>query len=248
MEVSESQIWIFKDHLKQLNLTKEAVRELIVDIKGKVNVNLRTYLVVKRSADVLLSVLSLVIALPLMIIIGVLIRIDSKGPVIYKQIRAGLNGRPFTIYKFRSMREKEETEQIDQTDNDRVTKIGRLIRRTSVDELPQLLNIIKGDMSIVGPRPLLVEYLPLYNDRQRRRHEVRPGLTGLAQIKGRNAITWQDRLEYDVIYVDNMTLFKDISIILATVIKVIKREGINSGEYATMEPFTGNISSTREKE
>lgn len=219
-----------------------------MDIKGKVNVNLRTYLVVKRSADVLLSVLSLVIALPLMIIIGVLIRIDSKGPVIYKQIRAGLNGRPFTIYKFRSMREKEETEQIDQTDNDRVTKIGRLIRRTSVDELPQLLNIIKGDMSIVGPRPLLVEYLPLYNDRQRRRHEVRPGLTGLAQIKGRNAITWQDRLEYDVIYVDNMTLFKDISIILATVIKVIKREGINSGEYATMEPFTGNISSTREKE
>ncbi len=219
-----------------------------MDIKGKVNVNLRTYLVVKRSADVLLSVLSLVIALPLMIIIGVLIRIDSKGPVIYKQIRAGLNGRPFTIYKFRSMREKEETEQIDQTDNDRVRKIGRLIRRTSVDELPQLLNIIKGDMSIVGPRPLLVEYLPLYNDRQRRRHEVRPGLTGLAQIKGRNAITWQDRLEYDVIYVDNMTLFKDISIILATVIKVIKREGINSGEYATMEPFTGNISSTREKE
>lgn len=195
---------------------------------------------IKRPMDFILALIALIVFSPLMLIIALLVKINLGSPVLFKQKRPGLNEKIFTLYKFRTMTDEKDRNGNLLPDSDRLTRFGKFLRSTSLDELPELYNILKGDMSIVGPRPLLVQYLPLYNDFQRRRHEVRPGLTGLAQVNGRNAITWQEKFEYDVEYVGNVTFKNDMLIILKTIVKIIKREGINSETAATMEYFKGN--------
>lgn len=196
---------------------------------------------IKRLLDFILSLLAIIVLSPVFLVVAILVRINLGRPVIFKQKRPGLNEKIFTMYKFRTMTDERDENGNLLPDEKRLTPFGKFLRSTSLDELPELLNILKGDMSIVGPRPLLVEYLPLYNDFQRRRHEVRPGLSGLAQINGRNVINWNSRFKLDVEYVDNVNVLLDIKIILLTIIKVFKRENISSGTSATMEPFQGNI-------
>lgn len=198
----------------------------------------RRYL--KRTIDFVLSLLGIIILSPILLITALLVRIKLGSPVIFKQIRPGYKEKTFILYKFRTMTDSKDEKGILLPDEVRLTDFGKLLRKTSLDELPELFNIVKGDMSIVGPRPLLVRYLPRYNVQQKRRHEVRPGLTGLAQINGRNAIGWDKKFEYDIKYVDNVTFMHDIKIILFTIIKVVKRDGINSETVATMEEFKGN--------
>ena len=194
----------------------------------------------KRVMDVSFSLIAFMLLFPLLLFIAVLIRIKLGSPIIFKQKRPGLNEQIFTLYKFRTMTDKKDDQGELLPDNERITSFGNFLRSTSIDELPGLINIIKGDMSIVGPRPLLVEYLELYNLEQRKRHEVRPGLSGYAQINGRNALSWEDKFKLDVIYVNNVTFRHDIGIILKTILKVIKREGISSTNSATMEKFEGS--------
>jgi lipopolysaccharide/colanic/teichoic acid biosynthesis glycosyltransferase len=177
-----------------------------------------------------------------MIAIAILVRIKLGHPVIFKQKRPGLNEKIFTLYKFRTMTDKKDESGELLPDSERLTKFGRFLRSTSIDELPGLINIIKGDMSIVGPRPLLVEYLDLYTVEQRKRHEVRPGLSGYAQVNGRNAITWEAKFKFDIAYVNNISFRHDVGIIIKTVLKVFKREGVSSSTHVTMEPFTGKQS------
>ena len=165
---------------------------------------------------------------------------SSKGPIIFKQERPGLNGKIFTLYKFRTMTDKRDENGELLPDAVRLTKFGKMLRSTSLDELPELFNILNGDMSVVGPRPLLVEYLPRYNAHQARRHEVRPGFTGLAQVNGRNSITWEEKFNWDVQYVDHITFLEDWKIIFKTVGTVLKREGISSETSVTMEKFMGS--------
>lgn len=174
-----------------------------------------------------------------MAVTAVLVRIKLGSPVIFKQERPGLHGKIFTLYKFRSMTDEKDKDGNLLPDNVRLTKFGKMLRSTSLDELPELINMLKGDMSVVGPRPLLVRYLPLYNEHQARRHEVRPGFTGYAQVNGRNAITWEEKFEKDVYYVDHITFLGDWKIILKTVWTVLKREGISSKTSTTMEEFKG---------
>lgn len=200
---------------------------------------------VKRPMDIILSLIAIIILSPVFLIIALLVRINLGSPVIFKQERPGLNGKIFTMYKFRTMTDERDGNGNLLPDEIRLTDFGKFLRSTSLDELPELFNILKGDMSIVGPRPLLVEYLPLYNDHQRRRHEVRPGLTGLAQVNGRNAISWEEKFNLDVKYVDKITFLEDLKIIFLTVKKVFLREGINSDTSATMEPFKGNTEEER---
>jgi len=195
----------------------------------------------KRPLDIILSLIAIIVLSPLMLIIAVLVRIYLGSPVIFKQQRPGLNEKIFTMYKFRTMTDERDENGELLPDSERLTKFGKFLRSTSLDELPELFNILKGDMSIVGPRPLLVEYLPLYNEHQKRRHKVRPGLSGLAQVSGRNAISWEERFDLDVEYVDNVSFLLDIKIIFLTLKKVILREGINSNTSVTMEPFRGTI-------
>lgn len=195
---------------------------------------------IKRFMDFLIAALSIIIFNPLLIILAILVRIKLGGPVIFKQERPGLNGKVFKLYKFRTMTDAKDENGNLLDDEYRLTSFGKKLRSTSLDELPELYNILKGDMSIVGPRPLLVKYLPLYNDEQKRRHDVRPGLTGLAQVSGRNAITWTEKFNKDIEYVDNVSLGLDISIFFKTIYCVLKKEGINSDSAATMEDFTGN--------
>lgn len=195
---------------------------------------------IKRFMDFLIAALSIIIFSPLLIILAILVRVKLGGPVIFKQERPGLNGKVFKLYKFRTMTDAKDENGNLLDDEYRLTSFGKKLRSTSLDELPELYNILKGDMSIVGPRPLLVKYLPLYNDEQKRRHDVRPGLTGLAQVSGRNAITWTEKFNKDIEYVDNVSLRLDISIFFKTIYCVLKREGINSDSAATMEDFTGN--------
>lgn len=197
----------------------------------------------KRPMDIVLSLIALIVLSPLIAIVAILVRIKLGSPVIFKQQRPGLHEKIFTMYKFRTMTDERDENGELLPDSERLTKFGKLLRSTSLDELPELWNILKGDMSLVGPRPLLVEYLPLYNDKQRRRHEVRPGLTGLAQVNGRNAISWEEKFELDVEYVDRISFLKDIYIVLITIKKVFARDGINSGTSKTMEHFQGNIES-----
>jgi undecaprenyl phosphate N,N'-diacetylbacillosamine 1-phosphate transferase len=194
----------------------------------------------KRPMDFILSLLALIVLSPVFLVVAVLVRVKLGSPVIFKQKRPGLNERIFTMYKFRTMTDQRDENGELLPDSVRLTKFGRLLRSTSLDELPELFNILKGDMSIVGPRPLLVQYLPLYNTHQKRRHEVRPGLSGLAQISGRNAISWEDKFNLDVEYVDNLSFVADWKIIFLTLKKVFVREGICSETAATMEPFTGS--------
>ena len=195
---------------------------------------------IKRFMDFLIAALSIIIFSPLLIILAILVRVKLGGPVIFKQERPGLNGKVFKLYKFRTMTDAKDENGNLLDDEYRLTSFGKKLRSTSLDELPELYNILKGDMSIVGPRPLLVKYLPLYNDEQKRRHDVRPGLTGLAQLSGRNAITWTEKFNKDIEYVDNVSLGLDISIFFKTIYCVLKKEGINSDSAATMEDFTGN--------
>lgn len=198
----------------------------------------------KRPLDIILSLIAIIVLSPLMLIIAVLVRIYLGSPVIFKQQRPGLNEKIFTMYKFRTMTDERDENGELLPDSERLTKFGKFLRSTSLDELPELFNILKGDMSIVGPRPLLVEYLPLYNEHQQRRHEVRPGLSGLAQISGRNAISWEDKFNLDVEYVDNINFITDLKIIFLTVKKVFLREGINQEGEATMEAFKGSKDTT----
>lgn len=194
---------------------------------------------IKRMLDFTLSLLALIVLSPILLIVAILVRTKLGSPVIFKQERPGLKGKIFSLYKFRSMTDEKDENGNLLPDDIRLTSFGKKLRSTSLDELPELFNILKGDMSIVGPRPLLVKYLPLYNEHQARRHEVRPGLTGLAQVNGRNCISWEKRFDYDVTYVDSISFITDIKIIIATITTVLKREGINSETSETMEAFTG---------
>ena len=195
---------------------------------------------IKRGLDFILSLVASIILSPVMLIVAVLVRIKLGSPVLFKQPRPGKNEKIFNMYKFRTMTDARDENGELLPDEVRLTKFGKTLRSTSLDELPELFNILKGDMSIVGPRPLLVRYLPLYNERQKHRHDVRPGFTGLAQVNGRNSISWEEKFEWDVKYVEHVTFLQDCRIILKTIGVVLKRDGISSTTSATMEEFRGN--------
>ncbi len=194
----------------------------------------------KRAIDIVISVLALVILAPLILVIALLVMIFLGRPVFFAQKRPGLNGQIFTLYKFRTMTTAVAADGRELSDAERLHWFGHLLRVSSLDELPELLNVIRGEMSLVGPRPLLVEYLPLYNQVQMRRHEVRPGITGWAQVNGRNAISWEQKFEHDIWYVENKSIFLDFKILLMTVKKVFIREGIASEDCVSAEKFTGS--------
>ncbi len=195
---------------------------------------------IKRPQDFCCALAAIIVLSPIMAVTAVLVRVKLGSPVIFKQERPGLHGKIFTLYKFRTMTDAKDKNGNLLPDDVRLTKFGKMLRSTSLDELPELINMLKGDMAVVGPRPLLVKYLPLYNEYQARRHEVRPGFTGYAQVNGRNAITWEDKFEKDVFYVDHITFLGDWKIIFQTLKTVIKREGISSGSSVTMEEFKGS--------
>ncbi|WP_330949256.1 sugar transferase [Virgibacillus sp. MG-45] len=196
--------------------------------------------IIKRLFDIIISFI-LVLALSVILIITALVVRNKLGsPIIFKQKRPGKNGKPFYVYKFRTMTDEKDQHGQLLPDNKRLTKVGRVIRKLSLDELPQLFNVLKGDLSLVGPRPLLMEYLPLYSQEQARRHEVRPGITGWAQVNGRNAISWEEKFKLDVWYVDNRSFWLDIKILFLTALKVLKSEGVNQDEQTPMKKFEGN--------
>lgn len=199
---------------------------------------------IKRSQDIICALLATIVLFPFMIIIAFFVRIKLGSPVIFKQKRPGLNGKIFTLYKFRTMTDARDNNGSLLPDAVRLTEFGKMLRSTSLDELPGLVNIVKGEMAIVGPRPLLVSYLDRYDDYQSRRHEVRPGFTGLAQINGRNSISWEEKFEWDVNYVDNISFVKDWRIVFKTVKKVLNRDGISSSTSVTMSEFMGTPSMT----
>jgi len=194
----------------------------------------------KRVVDFALALFILLIFLPILLVIIVLLAVVQNNKVVFIQDRPGKNGKTFKLIKFKTMNDQKDKNGKLLPDNLRLTKVGKFIRSTSLDELPQLLNVLKGDMSLIGPRPLLVKYLPLYTKKQSRRHEVKPGITGWAQVNGRNAISWEQKFDYDVWYVDNLSLTLDVKIIYLTLIKVCKREGISGGGLATVEAFKGS--------
>ncbi len=193
----------------------------------------------RRAFDFTCATLGLVLMAPGMVIIAVLVRWRMGSPVLFSQMRPGLNGAPFRMYKFRTMRDAADSTGIPHADSERLTNFGRFLRSTSLDELPELWNVVRGEMGLVGPRPLLMEYLPLYTPEQARRHEVRPGITGWAQINGRNALNWDEKFALDVWYVDNRSFALDLKILWLTLERVVLRHGINAAGEATMPRFTG---------
>lgn len=195
----------------------------------------------KRVIDMTFALLGGLILCPVLLFTAFLVRINLGSPVLFKQQRPGLNAKPFYVYKFRTMTDQQDADGQLLPDEVRLTPFGKLLRKLSLDELPQLFNVFKGDLSLVGPRPLLMQYLPLYSLEQARRHEVRPGITGWAQINGRNAISWDDKFKLDVWYVDNQSFWLDFKIFVITLKKVFTREGISQDGHATMEPFKGTI-------
>ncbi|WP_255639982.1 sugar transferase [Pseudalkalibacillus hwajinpoensis] len=195
---------------------------------------------IKRLMDIVLSLLAIIALSVVFIIVALLVRFKLGSPVLFTQNRPGMNEKVFKMYKFRTMTDERDSNGELLPDHVRLTKFGKFLRSTSLDELPELFNIFKGDMSVVGPRPLLIQYLELYNDHQKRRHEVRPGLSGLAQVNGRNAISWEEKFNLDVKYVERVSFVEDWKIIFLTIKKVFVREGISSDSSETMEPFKGN--------
>ncbi len=195
--------------------------------------------IMKRILDILISMLGLILLSPILLLTAILVCIKLGRPVLFRQKRPGLHAEPFFVYKFRTMTDQKDAEGQLLPDDIRLTHFGKLLRKLSLDELPQLFNVIRGDLSLVGPRPLLMEYLPLYSTEQARRHEVRPGITGWAQVNGRNAISWEEKFKLDVWYVDNQSFLLDVKILWMTLVKVFIREGISQEGQATMEKFTG---------
>lgn len=193
----------------------------------------------KRLFDLLVATLILISMTPIMFIVAMIVRIKLGPPIIFRQQRPGLYGKPFYLYKFRTMTDERDTYGNLLSDEMRLSSFGKFLRRFSLDELPQLLNVIKGDLSLVGPRPLLMEYLPLYSPEQARRHEVKPGITGWAQVNGRNAVSWEEKFALDVWYVDNQSFWLDLKILWMTLMKVIKSEGITQQGHPTVEKFRG---------
>ena len=204
--------------------------------------------VIKRAIDFVLALLALIILSPLLLATAILVRTKLGSPVIFRQKRPGLRENVFMLYKFRTMTDAKDADENLLPDDERLTSFGKWLRSTSIDELPELWNILKGDMSLIGPRPLLVQYLPLYNEQQKRRHDVKPGLTGLAQISGRNAISWEEKFDLDVRYVDTVSFTEDCRIIVNTVRTVFKHEGISSENAATMDAFRGTLVQEEEEE
>lgn len=202
---------------------------------------------IKRILDLILSLMALIVLMPLMIIIGILVRINLGSPIIFKQKRPGKNEKVFTLYKFRTMTDKRDIDGNLLPDEYRLTKFGKFLRSTSLDELPELINIIKGDMAIVGPRPLLVEYLPYYTEEEKHRHDVRPGLTGLAQVNGRNTISWEEKLKYDTEYIKQISFYSDLKIIFKTIKKTIKREDILMGNEFVVGKFIDQRKNKKER-
>jgi len=194
---------------------------------------------VKRLCDVVIAFLGLVVGAPVFLIVAAAVAVDLGTPVLFRQRRPGLGGRPFILVKFRTMRDAVDANGHPRPDAERLTRFGRFLRSSSLDELPELWNVLRGEMSLVGPRPLLMEYLPLYSPEQARRHEVRPGVTGWAQVNGRNALGWAERFALDVWYVDHRSFWLDLKICWLTVLRVVRREGISQAGQATMEPFRG---------
>lgn len=194
----------------------------------------------KRIIDFAGALIGLIVLSPIILVVAVLIKRRLGGPVLFRQVRPGLGGKPFEMIKFRTMRDARDSSGVPLPDSQRMTPFGSFLRSSSLDELPELWNVLKGEMSLVGPRPLLMEYLPLYNERQYLRHKVRPGVTGWAQINGRNALGWPEKFELDVWYVENRSLWLDIKIIALTVKKVVKKDGISASGEVTMSKFTGN--------
>lgn len=189
---------------------------------------------IKRLLDIILSLIAIIITLPIFLITGILVLIFLGKPAIFRQKRPGKNEKIFTMYKFRTMSNKKDKDGNLLPDELRLTKLGKILRKTSLDEIPEFINILKGDMSFVGPRPLLVEYLPYYTEEEHHRHDVRPGLTGLAQVSGRNLLNWDDRFKKDIEYVNNVTFMNDFKIVFKTILIVLKKEGINSKKTVTM--------------
>ena len=194
----------------------------------------------KPLIDKLVAMVALIVASPVIIVLTVLLFIVNNGKPFFTQTRPGKNGKPFKLIKFCSMRDIFDAEGKPLPDKDRITRVGKFVRSASLDELPQLFNVLKGDMSLVGPRPLLMSYLPLYSPEQNRRHEVKPGITGWAQVNGRNSLGWNEKFLLDVYYVDNISFVLDLKIIILTFAKIIKRDGINASAESTMSPFKGN--------
>ena len=203
-------------------------------------------LTLKRASDIMAGTIGLMVLSPVLSIIGLSVVIDLGRPVLFAQQRPGKDGKLFRMYKFRTMRDMAAPDGRQLSDSERLTKLGRFLRSTSLDELPELINVLLGHMSIVGPRPLLPQYLDRYTLEQARRHEVKPGITGWAQVNGRNALTWEEKFRLDVWYVDNWSLWLDLRILMMTVVKVVKRDGISSKEHATMQEFMGSVSGSRD--
>lgn len=210
-------------------------------IEKKPNKHMRnTYLHLKAVFDFIFALIALLVLSPLIVLTAIILTFANKGTPFFIQQRPGKNDKIFSIIKFKTMNDKKDAEGNLLSDQDRLHFIGRIVRKTSIDELPQLINVLKGEMSLIGPRPLLIEYLPYYNEEQKQRHLVRPGITGWAQVNGRNTISWEEKFKYDVWYVQHMSILLDLKILWLTVIKVFKSEGINCKGHATTEKFKGN--------